>query len=365
MRKRILALLHLPPPEYGVTIFNQNIIKALSGKFSITAIPINTAKTLETIDKINVTKIFLSLKIAFKTFGALLKNKYDVCYMSLSPTGAAFFKDLIIVFLVKLSGTKIMYHMHGGGIAQRKGLLERISYRFCFNNAKIIILSEPLYDDLKQYVHRDNAYILPNAIPTVLDDKEFSKIAEHRQRQEKNITLLFLSNLVRSKGVMEALSAASMLKNSGYEFQFIFTGRCFDISKDEFQARVKELGIENYVSYHGFVTGEAKHELLKNADIFIYPTYKDMFPLVLLEAMQYGLPIVSTDTGAIPDLIQNEVNGFICPQHDTHALTQKIRLLMESAELRGEMGKAGRERFIKNYSFEKFEQKLANILCAE
>jgi len=84
--------------------------------------------------------------------------------------------------------------------------------------------------------------------------------------------------------------------------------------------------------------------------------------LVLLEAMQFSLPVVSTFEGGIPDVVENGVTGFLVPQKDVEALAEKLELLIRNPELRKQMGEAGRKRYQEKFTLEKFENTLKDII---
>lgn len=116
--------------------------------------------------------------------------------------------------------------------------------------------------------------------------------------------------------------------------------------------------------FNGRKYGEDKHTFLKNADMFVFPTFypNECFPLVLLEAMQHNLPCVSTTEGGIPGIIDEDKTGFLVPKHDAETLAEKIQTLLSDAALRQRMGESGREKFEKEFTLEVFEKRMAEIL---
>ena len=118
------------------------------------------------------------------------------------------------------------------------------------------------------------------------------------------------------------------------------------------------------MKYLGKKYGDDKQLVLSNAEIFAFPTHyaNECFPLVLLEAMAAGLPVISTFEGGIPDIIEEGITGFLLPQKDSEALAVKLELLIKNPELRQKMGKAGRLKFEKEFKFEMFEKRLKEIL---
>lgn len=90
--------------------------------------------------------------------------------------------------------------------------------------------------------------------------------------------------------------------------------------------------------------------------------HNECFSLVLLEAMEHGLPCISTTEGGIPGIVDDGKTGFLVPKHDVAALADKIQLLLNDSVLRSNMGKAGREKFEKEFTLEVFEKRMVEIL---
>ena len=122
--------------------------------------------------------------------------------------------------------------------------------------------------------------------------------------------------------------------------------------------------MDGIVTYLGVKYGSDKEQCLKEADIFVFPTFydKECFPLVLLESMQYGLPIATTSEGAIPEIVEEGVNGFIVPKKDAQALADKIEYLIKNPEIAQQMGKNGYEKYMNNYTLEIFEKNFVRTI---
>jgi glycosyltransferase involved in cell wall biosynthesis len=177
--------------------------------------------------------------------------------------------------------------------------------------------------------------------------------------------LLFLSNMVREKGPLVLLEALSVVKARGLAFEAVFAGSRFDDGcVDELEAGVRRFGLSDQVRYVGPVYGDAKDALFREHDIFVFPTYypNEAFPLVLLEAMQRGLPVVSTFEGAIPEIVTDGKTGFLVPQRDVGALADRLETLIGDPRRCREMGNAGRARYLEEYTLDRFEENLARVL---
>jgi glycosyltransferase involved in cell wall biosynthesis len=105
------------------------------------------------------------------------------------------------------------------------------------------------------------------------------------------------------------------------------------------------IGPAGFVEITGPRYGEEKYGELRKADLFVFPTYNDAFPLVTLEAMQFALPVISTNEGGVPDIVNDGETGFLVERQNVEQLAEKIALLLQNKELRQMMGQKGYERF--------------------
>ena len=182
--------------------------------------------------------------------------------------------------------------------------------------------------------------------------------------EKGDVKLLFLSNLIESKGIFVLLDACRVLKERGLDFTCDFVGgESKAVSAEAFREAIAERGLADRVVYHGPKYGEDKVRFFTEADIFVQPTFDDCFPLTLVEAMQYRLPIVSTDVGAIPDMIVEEVNGLMCQQRDVDSLVVALERLIKDSALRTRMGEQGYARYRELYTLEAFEKRFVGIIA--
>lgn len=174
---------------------------------------------------------------------------------------------------------------------------------------------------------------------------------------------LTITNLNISKGILILLDACVVLEKSGAAFHLHVVGApTSELSAERFSQEISQRSLQQYVTYHGRQYGKDKEARFAEADAFVHPTLNDCFPLVLLEAMQHSLPMISTPVGAIPDLVIHGENGFLVPENDPVALARAMRTLMENPQLAHDMGERGRARFLQHYTARMFERHLLQIL---
>lgn len=357
---KLLFILHIPPPLHGASIVGSYIHNSINinQKFAIDYINLSTSFELDEIGKYKFSKLYrlfiLFFNIVFKNFNL----KYDMCYLTITLNGKAFYRDLIIVLLLRLFGNKVVLHLHNKGASSYNSIVRKFGYRYVFNSNKVILLSDLLYKDIKKYVTRDQIFICPNGIP------DRRKLTINKKSNNEYINILFLSNIIINKGVLILLEACVKLKERKLKFLCHFVGGWKDLSQRSTQELISKKGLENSVFFYGPKYHEEKNEYFESADIFIHPTLEDCFPLNILEAMQNNLPVISTYEGGIPNIVIDGETGFLCPKNDIDCLVEKIELLINNPELRTKMGENGRKRYEENFTLEHFENRFVNILRA-
>ena len=182
---------------------------------------------------------------------------------------------------------------------------------------------------------------------------------------DSEVNLLFVGYIIQRKGVDTLVKALDILVKSR-SMQNLILHIVGDIERDkDFSKSIKEYcekaGIEDHVVFHGRVSESALMNLYKTADIFVFPSLWEGFGIVLAEAMSYGLPIVTTNAGAIPYLVKDGRNGFLVPPQDPEKLAQSIEMLVTSPELMAQFGEANR-KVAAEFSWEKSFEKIAVFL---
>lgn len=364
MNKKILFILHLPPPVHGAAMIGKYIQESqiIKENFDADFINLSTSQGLEEIGKGGLQKLMSIVRLQRKVFSALTKKKYNLCYMTLTAQGPGFFKDMCIVALLKLFGKKIIFHFHNKGVATNQHkMIYDLCYGFVFKGTRSILLSKYLYPDIQKYVNPDQVYYCANGIPTAIGEGS----SNHRKnRKDQPFRILFLSNMMAEKGVWILLEACKILKEQKINLECHFIGAWSDITEPDFNQKVQSNHLESQVFAHGKKYNEEKNAFFLQADLFVFPTYyhNETFGLVNLEAMQFELPIISTAEGGIPDVVKDGETGFLIPKKDSFTLAEKIRVFIDNSEMGIQFGKAGRQRYLDLFTLEAFEKNMTDIL---
>ena len=280
-----------------------------------------------------------------------------LCYVTPNAKGGAFYKDFVIVMMLKAMGQKVVIHYHNKGVATRQDKpLDNFLYKRFFKGLKVILLAEPLYQDVCKYVKREDVYICPNGIP----EQETTPV----KTPHEGFNILFLSNMMKEKGGWDLVEACRILKEQGKKFHCHFVGKWSDITEKEFYRKLQEYNLENEITAYGAKYGKEKNVFFQQADVFIFPTYynNECFPLVLLEAMEQGLACISTREGGISAIIEEGKTGYVIDKQQPLILAKRIAYLMDHPKLCQSMGEAGRKKFKEEFTLERFENRMKEIL---
>ena len=359
MKSKILFILHLPPPVHGAAMMGKYIHDSLviNEVFDCRYFNLTLAKNLQDIGKGGIRK----LRDFIRQLGRIRKEvkvfQPDLCYVTPNAKGGAFYKDFVVVMMLKAMKQKVVVHYHNKGVAARQNrILDNWLYLHFFKKLKVILLAKPLYQDVCKYVKEKDVYFCPNGIPI---QQELPARINH-----EGFNILFLSNMMEAKGVWDLVEACRILKEKGKKFHCHFVGKWSDISEYDFRQKIQQLDLIDYVSAYGAKYGDEKVEFFQIADIFVFPTYyhNETFGLVLLEAMEYNIPCISTNEGGVSTVIDDGKTGYVVERKNPQALAEKIEIFMEHPALCKAMGIAGKEKLNREFTLNKFGCKLRDIL---
>jgi glycosyltransferase involved in cell wall biosynthesis len=353
---RLLFILQLPPPLHGASLMNSYILnsKLLKGSFSIETVNLHFAESIHELGKFSPAKVLRTFIYCFEIVKKVIKHKPDLVYFNLTPRGFAFYRDALYVFILKLLRRNIVIYLQSKGIKEniRKSNLKKHLYHMVFNNTRIICLSPRLTDDFQE-VYNSTPYFVNNGM-------EIQPRNSNPEEKPKDCVpqILYLSHYLRSKGILVLIESLNILKRNGYKFNARLIGPPADFTIKDLENLMVENDLNDMVQVVGPRYGEDKFLEFRKADIFVFPTYYEAFPLVLLEAMQYSLPVVSTFEGGIPDIVVDNETGFLVETHNSGMLAEKLGILINDRELRLRMGKKGYDRFLNKFTIDKFESNM-------
>jgi glycosyltransferase involved in cell wall biosynthesis len=169
-----------------------------------------------------------------------------------------------------------------------------------------------------------------------------------------------IARLARQKGLQHLLRAAPELLRSHPDALFVFAGDGPD--RESLETEANRFGIQNSVSFLGVRRDTS--DILASIDDLAMPSISESLPMALLEAMAAAKPVVATDVGAIPRVIKNRVNGILLSPGETGALATALQELLNSRELRSNLGRNARNTVETNCSAGSMASQYAEV-CLE
>lgn len=327
-------------------------VEALEMRYDVTTIRISTADGLDGLGEPSVRKLIRLLRILMRVIRETWLRRFDLVYITLSPTSGAFFKDAFLFSLARLRVSSGLIHLHGKGVraaVARRPWMGPL-YRLVFGLGTVIHLAESLVGDIAGFARK--VRVLPNGIPV-----------PDAVSGERDLDFLFLSNMIESKGPFVLLQALRSLADEGIGFKAAFCGKFLnETDRRRFQSLVAGLPNGSVELIEGLY-GHAKFALLRRAKVFVLPTFypNECFPLSILEAMGSGCAVVSTEEGAISDMLDGGRSGFIVRREDPAALAVVLRHLRDDRASLQKFSDAGKQRFLSLYTKHAFVSGLLTI----
>ena len=257
-----------------------------------------------------------------------------------------------------------MFHVHAGGfteVAANTPLPVRLMAMWVYRKPDLVIqLTDKSPPDAAQIKAR-KAVIVPNG----LADFAARYTLASGKKPEGLVKLLFVGVVGPSKGVAVLLEACAELERQRVDFVISIVGRFYSPEfEKECRSVLEKHGLENRVQFEGVVIGDAKWELFSQSDIFCFPTHfeSENQSLVILEAMQFGLPCIASDWRGISSMVEDGVNGFLVPIKEPVLLADRMKELIGDAGRRVEMGRRSRERYCEAFTDERWTANMNWVL---
>lgn len=365
MKPKILFIMHMPPPMHGAAQMGQYIhdSKLISESYECRYFNPSASTNVNQVGHLSIKKIKFLFSSIFKIKKIVDEWKPDLVYVTPGTAGWGFYRDFLVNKILKIKKCKIVVHFHN---RPNKSLYQKWYYKkmysFFFKDIKTIFLSKRLVPVFIDYLKPEQIYICPNGISLCQGKPVLRQL-------DDVYTFLFLSNMMAEKGVYVLLDACKILKDQGYFFKCDFVGKWADIQKNDFEKKKASLGLDSCVFAYGAKYGAEKEPFFLQSDCFVFPTFYqgETFGLVLLEAMDYSLPIITTNIGGIPDIVENEKNGFCVDSRNPETLAKAMAWMIEHPEEGMQMGLAGRKILEEKFTIERFESNICAILkdCLE
>lgn len=281
-------------------------------------------------------------KTARKFRRVLLAEKFDLIHINTSFETKAILRDAFSLFWLKNSGAKIFLKFHGSDVEllETANFALRFLIRSLIKNADGIGLlsSEEKRGFVGSGFAEEKFFVVKNAL-TIFPQKSFPQVENFSA--EKNFRLLFVSRLIPTKGLLETIRAVLILREKGLAvvLEVLGDGETRLPAED----LAKTLKVSEFVNFHGHIAEETVQEFYRKSNLLVFPTFHiEGFPMVIFNALQFGLPIVTTKIRAAADYLKDGENCLFCEAKNAQSVAEKIAEILQNKDLRERMSENNR-----------------------
>jgi len=410
IKMKLLVFAHIPPPHHGQSYMVQLMLEGFGGDHrgrtpkssphsgdvhGIQCYHVNTrlSQRLEDIGEFHTAKLFRLLVYCAEAIWCRFRYGVTNFYYIPAPgKTSALYRDWMVLLLCRPFYKRIILHWHAAGLAKWLETAVQIRTRaltyHCARQADLsIVLTHYNMSDAEKLLAR-RIRVVGNGIPDPCSDFRQRILPRRRARfaareklfngrkleaadyhdtggEPQTVKVLFLAHCMEEKGLFDAMRAVILANRTLAEQQsfvrmkLVVAGTFVSqTEREQFDRLLLEPEFGSAVDYLGFVGGEAKKRAFSEADCFCFPTYyyAESFGLVVVEAMAFGLPIITTRWRSIPEMFPTDYPGLVTIKSPEIIAAALLNLLPQ------ETGEVFRQIFLARFTLEAHLTKLAEAL---
>ncbi len=363
-KRRLLLVGPTPPPYHGVAVATQALLDStLRERFALTHLDLSDRRGIDHVDHPDLHDVVLFLRHWTRLLMILIRHRPHLVYIPISQSAVGFLRDSLFIWPSYLAGTRVVLHLHGGNFRvwyESRGRAMRAYVRSVLKLvARVIVLEESLRSLFFRLVDLGSISVVPNGVAWTQGEASTAKIPKRRRYRA-----LYLGTVNRQKGALVLLESIPLVEEVRQDVEFIVAGPWSD-ARDQKAADsfVAKRGIAEAISFIGPIKGEEKQALFASADLFVFPgIQQEGQPLVVLEAMAAGTPVIFTNRGCLRETVADA--GLEVEGNNSQALSERILWLLDRPDEMRRMGAAGRNRYEMFYTNDRFVERMARLFVS-
>ena len=361
---RWIVISPTPPPVHGAAIATEMLLgSSLAKEIDFVHIDTKFNVELKDLQAFSVKKLMLLVKFVIHTMGNRFHGGVSGVIVTPSFFWLPFLKDSIFIWicwLLRYPNIVSWFHMDFSTMRwHERSWLSKLYVRTTLRRCGTYVCVAPrLEDQLPDFLRKGRRANVMNGVagPEGIGSGEY--------REDGGcVELLYVSNMSLEKGwdilLRLACSLSAELENLNARF---YGAPTRDSTEGHIVTRFSAPDVPEGIEYGGYIEGVSKTKAFQNANIFCFPSKNEAFPLTILEAMSFGLPVVCFDVGAVRDAVVDGMGGFVVPKGDTDAFRSAVVLLSRDSQRRKEMGAFNRSRFESMFTKEKYVSRWRSLL---
>lgn len=301
--------------------------------------------SLSELQSFSAGKMFRLLRYLALVGWTCLRRRIDTVILTPGFYRNTFLKDSLFIWLCAfLLRRRVVawFHMDYSEFSSSHaaGWFSRFFRTTLLRCRHFVVCAESLRGTAPGFLPEAAVAVVPNGIP----DPAAGITAKPGSRER--LRVLYVSNMNEEKGWKVLLQAARMLCAQRPDVEFVFHGApSGGFTEDGIHAAFAEDSAGGRIRYAGFLDAATKAEAFRSSDIFCMPSFTEAFPIAVIEAMAFGLPVVATRVGGIPDMLGSELSGGLVPARDGEAICRALRHFLDNRMALVEKGNIARRRY--------------------
>lgn len=327
--------------------------KAKGGMASVIAflapmyIPFHLVVTYKETSKIG--KVLLFVNAVLKTFYYCVFKQINVLHIH-TANYTDFYRNSVLMYIGKMFNKRVLLHIHGGLFNEFYSAHPGYVSSICRSADALITVSSTFVKMLRQYELNKHIYCLPNCV-------EIPALYRMEQHHDK-LRLVFMGRISEIKGIYDVLECLHKYKELLQDKIELHIGGVGD--EKRFQKMITNYNLSSMIVQHGWVNGEQKEKLFCSSDVFIHPSHFESSGIAILEALSYGLPVITTLIGGIPDFFEDKKSGVAVTPGNVDEIYEAILSFVNDRHCILQMGEHGRA-IARQFTPSQIEHQLQNI----
>jgi glycosyltransferase involved in cell wall biosynthesis len=363
-RPRIVAVGQTPPPLGGQAIAIRSFVTGRYSRLEVFHVRMRFSPRTADIGKPRIGKALHLVGLILRILWCRARTGATVLYYPpAGPEWIPVLRDIVVLLCTRWAFRSTVFHFHASGLSEieaRLPLPVRLLFRAAYGDAALAIQTSELNPPDGHRLGARRVAVIANGVP----DHPLAE-RDRDARPHGAGTLLYAGVIAQSKGILVLVDACRQLHQQGLDVRLQLMG-AFESPQFEATLRtaIDDADLTGHVEFLGSLTGDAKAARFRVSDVFCYPTYfaAESFGIVLIEAMQFSLPVVATRWRGVASVVADGESGILVATRDVAALAGALRTLLTDSELRRQMGHRGRELYLERFTEERYRDQMEAVL---
>jgi glycosyltransferase involved in cell wall biosynthesis len=363
----VIVVGQTPPPFHGQSLMIQMLLDGPMEGVEMHHIRMAFSDNMDQVGRFQLAKVLHLFALIVRIFIARIRTGATILYYPpAGPNRVPIFRDIVLLISTRWMFRKTVFHFHANGMGELipkfPAPLRALAWWALGRPHASIQLSELTRQDGKWF-QAQHIYVVPNAVHDETLRLKWSPADRVPVAVQR---ILYVGTVCEGKGILVLLDACRQLKLAQVPFHLDVVGSFQPTTfGDDVRRAIADSQLQDHVTLHGQKTGDDKWKMFTLANIFCFPSHYESegVPCVLIEAMCFALPVVSTRWRGIPSLVESGVTGYLVEPHDSMNLCNAIRDLIVDPIAIQSMGQAGRSRFLNEFSNQQYLQKMRQVFA--